>query len=47
MLRVFKPRYHFHGHIHVYRSDTITETEFMDTLVINTYGSRETELDLG
>lgn len=47
MLRVFKPRYHFHGHIHIYRSDTISETEFVDTSVINTYGCKETILDLG
>lgn len=46
MISVFKPRYHFHGHIHIYRSDTITETQCGDTLVINTYGARETELAL-
>jgi len=46
LLKVFKPRYHFHGHIHVYRKDTITETFFEQTRVINTYGCRETELVL-
>lgn len=42
MLAVFQPRYHFHGHIHVYKPDTITETVFGETRVINTYGYRET-----
>lgn len=42
ILSTFKPAYHFHGHIHVYRPDTITETLFEKTRVINTYGFRET-----
>jgi len=46
-LNVFQPRYHFHGHIHVYRPDVITETLFNKTQVLNTYGSLETVLDLG
>lgn len=41
LVRVFKPMYHLHGHIHVYRSDTITETQVGATRVINTYGYRE------
>ncbi len=40
-IRVFKPVYHFHGHIHVYRNDTITQTRYNDTQVINAYGYRE------
>ncbi|MHA2428374.1 MAG: metallophosphoesterase family protein [Candidatus Hermodarchaeia archaeon] len=46
-LQVFKPRYHFHGHTHVYRPDTIIKTDFHDTQVINSYGFLETELQLG
>ena len=42
ILSVFKPAYHFHGHIHVYRPDTVTETIYVETRVINTYGFRET-----
>jgi uncharacterized protein len=42
LLRTFRPHYHFHGHIHVYGGDSRTETKFQDTLVINTYGFRET-----
>lgn len=44
LLHVFKPAYHFHGHIHVYRPDTITETRFENTLVINTFGFRTTTI---
>jgi len=40
-LRVFKPMYHFHGHIHVYRNDTITLSTYANTQVINAYGYRE------
>jgi len=36
----FQPKYHLHGHIHVYRPDTITETKVGKTTVINTYGYR-------
>jgi len=43
--RVFKPVYHLHGHIHVFRSDTITETQLGATRVINTYGYRELTLN--
>jgi Icc-related predicted phosphoesterase len=46
LLATFKPAYHFHGHIHVYRPDTITETLFSATQVINTFGFRETELQI-
>lgn len=44
-IKVFKPAYHFHGHIHTYRPDAITETLFENTLVINTFGHRETILE--
>ncbi len=37
----FKPAYHLHGHIHVYRPDTIVETLLGHTLVVNSYGYRE------
>jgi Icc-related predicted phosphoesterase len=45
LIRVFKPSYHFHGHIHIYRPDTVTETLVDGTRVINTFGYRETMLD--
>jgi Icc-related predicted phosphoesterase len=40
----FQPEYHFHGHIHVYRPDTVTLTEFGKTKVINAYGYRQVNL---
>lgn len=44
--RVFQPTIHFHGHIHVYNPETITETLLEKTRVINTYGYRITSFKL-
>jgi len=44
LLTQFKPDYHLHGHIHVYRPDTVTVTEYNKTKVINTYGYKKIEL---
>jgi hypothetical protein len=43
--RVFKPMYHLHGHVHIYRSDTIIETQLENTRVMNTYGFKEITLE--
>jgi Icc-related predicted phosphoesterase len=45
LIDVFKPAYLFHGHVHVYRPDTVTLTQVGNTQVINTFGFRETRLD--
>ncbi len=45
LIRVFQPLYHLHGHIHVYRPDTVTETQVGRTWVVNTYGYREVEVN--
>lgn len=45
MLQVFQPAYHFHGHVHVYRPDERTETQFEHSYVINTYGYKVTEIE--
>ncbi len=45
LVKVFQPAYHLHGHVHVYRNDTVTETQVGKTQVINTYGYRELSLD--
>jgi hypothetical protein len=47
LLEVFHPLHHFHGHIHVYKPDTIKKTQFQQTQVINTYGYLETQLEAG
>lgn len=36
-LRIFKPRYMLHGHIHIYRQDTPRITQFGETTIINVY----------
>jgi Icc-related predicted phosphoesterase len=46
LIDVFQPAYHLHGHIHVYHSNTITETQVKRTKVINAYGFRELDFNL-
>jgi len=43
-LRLFRPRYHLHGHIHIYRQDEVRETHFEDTTSINVYPYRVLEI---
>ena len=43
-LRLFKPRYHLHGHVHIYRQDEITQTQFEETTIINVYPYRLLEM---
>lgn len=38
LLDTFRPAYHFHGHIHIYRQDTDRITRYKETNVINAYG---------
>jgi uncharacterized protein len=45
LLTTFKPAYHFHGHIHLYRQDAIKVTRFLNTNVINAYGFIESSID--
>lgn len=46
LLHVFKPQVHLHGHIHLYRPDAVSETQFEKTRVINAYGFREVSLSI-
>lgn len=46
-LKLFKPRYLLHGHIHVYRQDVPRVTQFLETTIINVYPFREIVYDLG
>jgi len=41
LIEVFKPTYHLHGHIHIYKQYEITETLHEETRVINTFGYRK------
>ena len=42
----FRPRYHLHGHIHIYDRQTITRTKFAETIVQNVYGYRELQVPI-
>ena len=44
-IRVFKPTFHFHGHIHIYRPDIVRETVLGKTQIVNTYGYRMISLN--
>lgn len=46
LLEVFRPAYHFHGHIHLYRPESETHTRFHNTEVINTFGHLVSDLEL-
>lgn len=43
--RLFQPAYHFHGHVHIYGLNTVTETLLGKTWVVNTCGFRETVIE--
>jgi len=45
-VKVFQPSVHVHGHIHVYRPDEVIRTNFGKTLVLNTFGFKEFEIDI-
>ncbi len=44
--RVFRPRYHFHGHIHLYHPGAVVETRFGETYIINAYGFQERTIEV-
>ena len=46
LIETFQPALHLHGHVHVYRQDTVRETQVGATRVINSFGYRFTELEL-
>ncbi|MDR3575663.1 MAG: metallophosphoesterase [Anaerolineaceae bacterium] len=47
LIDVFQPAFHVHGHIHVYRQDEVVESLEKNTRVVNSYGYRLLELDMG
>ncbi|MEM6453549.1 MAG: metallophosphoesterase [Acidobacteriota bacterium] len=44
LLRRFRPALHVHGHVHVWGPNTVTDTRFAATRVLNAYGHRVVEL---
>ena len=45
-LKLAKPRYQFHGHIHVYDRTQPTETTFHETRIVNVYPFRFVDVDI-
>jgi hypothetical protein len=46
LLKVFKPRYHFHGHVYDFGKNAPMITKFGDTEIVNTYGYRLHEISV-
>jgi hypothetical protein len=45
VINTFKPRYHLHGHIHLYRQDAVKDTMVGRTHVVNPYGYQVLEIN--
>ncbi len=41
LVQTFQPAFHLHGHIHIYRQDTVRETRLNCTRIINVFGFKE------
>jgi Icc-related predicted phosphoesterase len=46
LLEVFRPRYHIHGHVHIYDRNDLVPYEFLDTTIVNTCTYQRLEIDL-
>lgn len=44
-IRRHRPLYWLHGHIHIYRPDTVRVTRYLDTTVMNVFGYQLIEID--
>ncbi|MGD2026754.1 MAG: metallophosphoesterase [Anaerolineales bacterium] len=47
LIEIFKPSYHFHGHVHIYDHGNFKPKSFGSTLVINTCSYRRVEIKIG
>ncbi len=45
LVRTIQPAIHIHGHIHIYRPDTVRESKLGNTRIVNTYGFRTLSLE--
>jgi Icc-related predicted phosphoesterase len=45
LVKIFQPRYHLHGHVHIYNPYTISKTALGKTWIYNTYGFRKFPFD--
>lgn len=46
LVRVFKPAYHLHGHVHAYRHDSVIKTQVDKTQVINAFEYQEIDINI-
>jgi hypothetical protein len=46
-LQTFRPRYHLHGHVHLYDRRLVDRSRFEATEVVNVYPFRELALEIG
>ncbi len=46
LMKVFKPRYLIHGHRHIYNPTEVTETQYMETTVLNIYPYKILEVEV-
>jgi len=45
-MRFFRPRYLFHGHVHLYNPNVVRETRYEDTFVVNVYPYKVIDIPL-
>ena len=46
LMKVFKPRYLIHGHRHIYNINEVTETQYLETKVINIYPYKVLDMEV-
>jgi Icc-related predicted phosphoesterase len=46
LMKVFKPRYLIHGHRHIYNINEVTETQYLNTKVINIYPYKVLDMEV-
>ena len=47
LLKVFKPAFHVHGHVHIYDRNEMKPKKFMETTIINACPFQQFDFDLG
>lgn len=46
LMQVFKPRYQFHGHVHIYDRNDCKPIQFLQTTIINSFSYQRVKIDL-
>ena len=47
LIRKFQPKYHFHGHVHIYEHQSFSPEEYYATTVVNACPYRLVEVERG